>query len=605
MVDGKIRMKKKIFAVLFAFLLIIIAFSGCVEETKDNTQEDSDRFIGTWKVESPKFSSSTEMIWSFYENGTVKMVTYSFYSWGPGINVSSDDEQKTLTVTGVDQNYTYENTPIIVPYYSSPYVGHVNGISSIIPWRNIDYKYIEWATYQTKDSKLYIEPISYQSSTSSYFLYPYGAEYEFSNDSNYIIIALIEYPVRLTKTSDLTILKWEDIHISLNGAYTVYLDWIKLARSSISYSGDHAPSEWGDVRVGDVIEFGKYNSSISVTLTWQPSGKILGTWHFTKIPETLYVCGTGSQNYTKIQDAIDNASDGDTIFVYNGTYHENIQICDSISLIGENKNTTIIEGVESNYYAIVFANVNKVKISGFTIQYEGESDGNYAIEFDSDNCVISNNNVFANVTFGIGIYGSGNLVTQNTVLNTNQEGIALDGPGNNVSYNYIENSRKYGISLDESSYNNIYKNIITKCETGIYIRYSSLDNNIHKNKIANNSYAGVYLYMWTEHHSVPPENNTFYNNSFENNSNYAVRIKDAPNNYFYSNNFINSGVYNQAFANLVNYFYNQDLGEGNYWDDYSEIYPNAAGSNGIWGIPYNITGGNNHDLYPLMNPVHI
>ncbi|MBP1662308.1 MAG: hypothetical protein H6P94_557, partial [Thermoplasmatales archaeon] len=32
-----------------------------------------------------------------------------------------------------------------------------------------------------------------------------------------------------------------------------------------------------------------------------------GTW--------LYVGGSGPGNYTKIQDAIDNASDGDTIFV--------------------------------------------------------------------------------------------------------------------------------------------------------------------------------------------------------------------------------------------------------------------------------------------------
>ncbi len=38
--------------------------------------------------------------------------------------------------------------------------------------------------------------------------------------------------------------------------------------------------------------------------------------------KTLYVGGSGPGNYTKIQDAIDNASDGDTVFVYNGTYHE-------------------------------------------------------------------------------------------------------------------------------------------------------------------------------------------------------------------------------------------------------------------------------------------
>ena len=54
--------------------------------------------------------------------------------------------------------------------------------------------------------------------------------------------------------------------------------------------------------------------------------------------------GSGPNNYTKIQDAIDNASDGDTVFVYDGTYYENIIINKSINLTGENKDTTIIDG---------------------------------------------------------------------------------------------------------------------------------------------------------------------------------------------------------------------------------------------------------------------
>jgi len=40
----------------------------------------------------------------------------------------------------------------------------------------------------------------------------------------------------------------------------------------------------------------------------------------------LYVGGSGPGNYSKIQDAIDNASEGDTIFVYNGTYNEQINV---------------------------------------------------------------------------------------------------------------------------------------------------------------------------------------------------------------------------------------------------------------------------------------
>ncbi|UCD14567.1 MAG: right-handed parallel beta-helix repeat-containing protein, partial [Thermoplasmatales archaeon] len=63
--------------------------------------------------------------------------------------------------------------------------------------------------------------------------------------------------------------------------------------------------------------------------------------------KTHYVGGNGTGNYTKIQDAIDNASDGDTVFVYNDSspYYENIVVDKSINLIGEGRDTTVIDGV--------------------------------------------------------------------------------------------------------------------------------------------------------------------------------------------------------------------------------------------------------------------
>ncbi|MGF3554110.1 MAG: hypothetical protein ACQXXF_02395, partial [Thermoplasmatota archaeon] len=50
----------------------------------------------------------------------------------------------------------------------------------------------------------------------------------------------------------------------------------------------------------------------------------------------LYVGGSGPKNYTKIQDAIDKATDGDTVFVYDDSspYKENVIIYKSIKLIG-------------------------------------------------------------------------------------------------------------------------------------------------------------------------------------------------------------------------------------------------------------------------------
>ena len=86
-----------------------------------------------------------------------------------------------------------------------------------------------------------------------------------------------------------------------------------------------------------------------------------------------YVGGSGPENYTRIQDAVDNASDGDTVYVYAGRYLGNIVINVSIALIGENKNTTIIDNntdiedpqlIEANLY--IFA--DSVNVTGFTIQ---------------------------------------------------------------------------------------------------------------------------------------------------------------------------------------------------------------------------------------------
>ncbi|MCK5112952.1 MAG: hypothetical protein KAQ84_05355, partial [Thermoplasmatales archaeon] len=59
---------------------------------------------------------------------------------------------------------------------------------------------------------------------------------------------------------------------------------------------------------------------------------------------TLYVGGSGSGNYTQIQDAIDNASDGDTIYVFSGVYDGGLIVDKSIILKGENQENTFIEG---------------------------------------------------------------------------------------------------------------------------------------------------------------------------------------------------------------------------------------------------------------------
>ena len=85
----------------------------------------------------------------------------------------------------------------------------------------------------------------------------------------------------------------------------------------------------------------------------------------------LYVGGTGAGNYTKIQDAVDNASNGDTVFVFKGIYKEHINVTKTLNLIGENRNNTIING--SNKGTIVNISANWVNISNFNIRNSGDN----------------------------------------------------------------------------------------------------------------------------------------------------------------------------------------------------------------------------------------
>jgi parallel beta-helix repeat protein len=114
--------------------------------------------------------------------------------------------------------------------------------------------------------------------------------------------------------------------------------------------------------------------------------------------KTIYVDDDGTADYTKIQDAIDNASIGDTIFVYNGTYCENIMINKSLIIQGENKTNTIIDGGENNY--TVHIQSEDVELAYFTITNSSKETRWYyaGIRIDCSNnwihdSIINNNNL--------------------------------------------------------------------------------------------------------------------------------------------------------------------------------------------------------------------
>lgn len=188
----------------------------------------------------------------------------------------------------------------------------------------------------------------------------------------------------------------------------------------------------------------------------------------------LYVGGTGPGNYTSIKDAINDSNPGDTIFVYDDSspYYENLQIEKSINLIGENKDTTIIDGDKKG--DVVFITANKVNITGFTIQNSGGVIPS-GIKIRSDNNTITNN-IIKNNPDGIWLYdASYNTILKNNLSNNHEFGIHLyHSSKNNVRNNSIYNGSLFGIYLFlKSDENTVFGNTINNYRTGIHIEGSS------------------------------------------------------------------------------------------------------------------------------------
>lgn len=259
---------------------------------------------------------------------------------------------------------------------------------------------------------------------------------------------------------------------------------------------------------------------------------------------TIYVDDSGGANYTSIQDAIDAASSGDTVYVYSGTYNENVEISKDLTLTGENKDTTIIDGGKNGHVLYAYGTLsNKIEthISGFTIRNAG------GLGYD---CI------------ALSYVNNGNI-NNNKITNSDEsDGIQLDHCNDvTISDNTISNNKGSGVSLTLSENNIIHNNIIQSNQKGMYIYYSSNSNEIYENTITGNSQ-------------------------------YGVHIVQSLNNRFYLNDFTNNGQ--NAQDPLTNYW--SYSSQGNYWDDYNDY---DSDEDGIGDSPYDIPGGSNQDVYPL------
>ncbi len=252
-----------------------------------------------------------------------------------------------------------------------------------------------------------------------------------------------------------------------------------------------------------------------------------------------YVDLKGHGNYTSIQAAINAASVGDTIYVWAGTYYENLTIDKSLTIIGNGTINTTING--SGVDDVVKINANWVNFTGFTVESSGSdwwptydagvkvdgvehvhvydvnvSDSLMGISlYNSNNNTIENNTILYNVTYGIQAYFS----PDNRILNNTCSGSIIGIIGdysygstilNNTcfgnyygiyayycDYSIIKNNNCsaneiYSIYLDDSSYSKIENNYCSDGMLGIYIYYADADV-VNNNTITNQSLAGIII----------------------------------------------------------------------------------------------------------------
>lgn len=295
-------------------------------------------------------------------------------------------------------------------------------------------------------------------------------------------------------------------------------------------------------------------------------------------PSTITV----PDDFPTIQAAVDNAGDGDTVFVRSGTYYEHVVVNKAVALVGENLDNTIIDG--SYVGVVVNATRDGIGISGFTIRKSGTAwniggppYGAGIYMRNVTNCSVAGNK-FTDDAAAIQLeYGAdGNVIANNTMMNVGLGWGTFDASMNSFIGNNISSSGR-GLGLNVNSDNNLIScNRITAPEW-VMALHACHYNNVTENYIANGQ-IGIYL----------PDSsyNLVFHNQIINNIQQASL---------------------QGFPSRTNYWDDGYPSGGNYWNNYAGKdtlngpLQNETGGDGIGDTPYTIDT-NNTDRFPLMYP---
>jgi nitrous oxidase accessory protein len=336
------------------------------------------------------------------------------------------------------------------------------------------------------------------------------------------------------------------------------------------------------------------------------ASSIVAFWPVKAEPKTIVV----PDDFPTIQEAIDNASAGDTVYVKKGTYRYTgggdnaIRIDKPLSLIGEYSQKTVItrgEKYRKYTYNVISITADNVTVSGFTII------GNWGltglriegIHSQPSGIKIIGNNI-ASSRWGILTYGGENYIISQNNITGNTDGIAFSSSNSVISGNNITGNDG-GINIDSCANVTVSGNKITGNGNGLNLRWDG-PFYVYGNNITDNQGFG---FQFTEGCG----NSFVYQNNIMRNS-VGVKLLNFPlgghakiglGNRVYYNNIVDNNQ-NALVQQNVTAVVSWDNGYvGNYWSDYQSRYPNATevDASGIGDMPY-VIDADNRDRYPFL-----
>ncbi len=238
---------------------------------------------------------------------------------------------------------------------------------------------------------------------------------------------------------------------------------------------------------------------------------------------------------------------------------------------------------------------------------------------NSDHNVVSKNRCESNTDNGLYFLNSNSNITENVCNDNGWHGMGIAFFSGSIENNICDGNKNFGIFLQAAVDSEISRNKCVNNEYGLFLGFSSSGNWIHNNTYEKSAKNGTMLYdgCWDnliENNTLADghegfylyncNNNTIIYNNIINHTGYGIDIidSDTHDNRIHHNNFLfnnNSGI--QAWDNGINNSWDDGIGEGNFWENYTSLYPLAANDDHVWNKPYNISGpSNSSDRYPLF-----